>query len=59
MDEIIELTDEDLEYFIGLMSGLEYGNDVRKVSVRVDGDGVSFKINEFMWSYPLGKPRNS
>lgn len=47
--EIYELTDDDLEVFRRELSR----DDIRKVTVTIDG-GLKIKVNEFMWSLPLG-----
>jgi hypothetical protein len=50
MDEIYELAGQDLNDLCDMLSLAS----VTKVSVTID-DGLKIKVNEGMWSLPLGK----
>lgn len=55
MDPIIILDGRELRNFLENLAT----TDVRKLSVHVDGEHVKFKINEHMWSPPMGKKREN
>ena len=53
MDTIIEIDGADLEALIHVLTDTGYGT-VYKLRVHTDGDVAQFKVNEGIWSPPLG-----
>lgn len=48
---------KDLLAAINFQQGLDGG--IRQISVHVDGEHAKFKINESMWSPPMGYKREA
>lgn len=53
MDPIIVVDGDEFKSFQALVSH----KDIYKLSVHVDGERVMFKLNEHMWSLPMGHKR--
>lgn len=54
---IVELTEADLESFLDLVHRARRSPRTHTVRITVD-DGVKIKINEDIWSRPLGEVRS-
>lgn len=58
MEPIVILESHDLNSFLGSVGGIEHakdaGGDIYRMRFAIDGDGIKVKINEEMWSPPLG-----
>jgi len=55
---MIILEGSDLDSFLGSVGAIDHsvnaGGDIRRISFMID-DGLKVKINEEMWSPPLGQ----
>jgi hypothetical protein len=55
--EMIILTGSDLNSFLGSIGAIDHsvdaGGDIRRISFMID-DGLKVKINEEVWSPPMG-----
>lgn len=56
--DMVVLEGSDLDAFLGSVGAIDHsaraGGDIRKISFAID-DGLKVKINEEMWSAPLGE----
>lgn len=54
MDEFYEITGSELQQ---LYAELRFADKsgLRKLRVYVDGDNLKIKVNEYVWSPPIGK----
>ncbi|AYN57997.1 hypothetical protein HWB90_gp047 [Mycobacterium phage Fowlmouth] len=56
MDKIIELSENEARQLLTELKMAESQGSLTKLSVSIKSDHVVFKINEFTWSPPMGKP---
>lgn len=54
MNEFYEITGTELQELYSAMRFADKSG-LRKIRVYVDGDHLKIKVNEFIWSPPMGK----
>ena len=55
MDKMYVIDGRQLEQLIMELQGNGVGIKANKLRIGIDGDRVKFKVNERMWSPPMGR----
>ncbi|HPE52972.1 MAG TPA: hypothetical protein PK852_02535 [Mesotoga prima] len=55
MKSFIELNPYDARDLMNALRSQEKNGGIRKLRIAIEAEGVKFKINENMWSPPMGK----